>query len=961
MTKENKTNKIQCHFVSSTHWDREWRYSMQKIRDMLVYGMDMLLDIFEKAPEYASFHLDSQTVPLQDYLEVRPEKEELIKKYVTEGRLIVGPWFCLPDEYCVGGESLIRNLLLGHKIANKFGKVSKTGFSPFGWGQISQMPQIYQGFGINSCSFYRGINTLVAPRSEIIWKAPDGTEILASRLAKRPRNNVFFVIWRPVAFGIENENDREYQWKNGNGPFKLVDDKNANSSFNFMHPRYEYHKEQLAERALKAIKLQDNDWSTSHRMWSFSHDSSFPNIREVDLAKDCKEAIKDIADVFHSNVKDFQDGVLSEAKDLPVYQGEMRHFYTEGSTAPFLGWVSSARLDIKRDNFLSERELEFFAEPLAAFASFLGAPHPQGSLDIAYNWLLQNHGHDDIGGCSRDIISKDMLFRSRQAYEIATCLVGNALKDITSSIDFGDMSSDEIAVVTYNPAPFKRTEVIILHLEIPKAWNANDIELYDEKGEKVEIQLINKINDSYPLVESKTDACGVYLASRYIIRALVKDIPSFGYKTFFVKGIEKVSYHQPTTMLTGPQTMENDYLAVTINTNGTLKVHDKINDRTFDNMGYFADNSAIGNPWERQTTDQDASLTTLNENAQVELVTDSSLQTTFKVTLKWLLPEKAEKDGSKRSEHLKPVKIVNTVSLAKEQKWVEVETEIDNTCEDHYLRISFPTTMKTDDIYAQGHFDVMKRSFLPPDFSKYDEPVQLETTMNSFIDAGDKHSGLAILNEGMKAYVPHDDPQRTVSLVAFRAFRLKLCASAYWTDLSEIDKDSQMIGKQICKYAIMPHSGNWEEGLVWPAAEQFNLKLHAGQAGPTPHGSQPFEKSFLKLKEENLHVSAVKKAEDGTGWVVRLFNPSDDKVKNAISLNNGLIPPAPQSPVEREQAEFALPQSQDKQWSKVQLTDLEELGKQDLEMDSDGWVKFEITAKKIMTLKFLPFEFSGEI
>jgi len=58
--------------------------------------------------------MDSQTLPIQDYLEARPEREALVRKYVNEGRLIIGPWFCLPDEFLVGGESLIRNLLLGH-------------------------------------------------------------------------------------------------------------------------------------------------------------------------------------------------------------------------------------------------------------------------------------------------------------------------------------------------------------------------------------------------------------------------------------------------------------------------------------------------------------------------------------------------------------------------------------------------------------------------------------------------------------------------------------------------------------------------------------------------------------------------------------------------------------------------------------------------------------------------------
>ena len=91
---ETKTT-TQCHFISNTHWDREWRFSMQRTRHMLVYMMDMLLDIFEKEPQFKSFHLDSQTVPIQDYLEIRPEKKEIVTKLIEEKKLLVGPWYCL--------------------------------------------------------------------------------------------------------------------------------------------------------------------------------------------------------------------------------------------------------------------------------------------------------------------------------------------------------------------------------------------------------------------------------------------------------------------------------------------------------------------------------------------------------------------------------------------------------------------------------------------------------------------------------------------------------------------------------------------------------------------------------------------------------------------------------------------------------------------------------------------------
>ena len=77
---------IKCHFISNTHWDREWKFSAQRTRHMLVTAIDMLLDIFEKEPDYKHFHLDSQTLPIQDYLEINPEKKEILKKYISEGK-----------------------------------------------------------------------------------------------------------------------------------------------------------------------------------------------------------------------------------------------------------------------------------------------------------------------------------------------------------------------------------------------------------------------------------------------------------------------------------------------------------------------------------------------------------------------------------------------------------------------------------------------------------------------------------------------------------------------------------------------------------------------------------------------------------------------------------------------------------------------------------------------------------
>ena len=463
---------------------------MQRTRHMLVYMLDMLLDILEKEPRFGSFHLDSQSIPITDYLEIRPEREPLIRKYVEERRLLVGPWFVLPDVFCVGGESIVRNLLLGHRIAAKLGHVSKTGYAPFSWGQISQMPQIYQGFGIPFTAFYRGINTLVCPNSEFIWEGPDGTRVVGSRLAQRPRYNVWYVVQRPVYWNQQDENNRLVAWNAGHGPFRFADTVLGDLDMQYAHPKFDYRAEEIGPRSAQAMEEQDDEWTTPHRFWSAGHDSSCPDIREVRMIADCDAALGDRGDVFHSSFEDFQRSVCDsvDRDRLPIVHGEMRHYYTEGSSSPLFGWITSARMDVKQDNYHTERVLGVYAEPLAVSASLLGAPYPRGFVDAAWNWLLQNQGHDSIGGCSRDVVPEDMFFRSRQAREISACVCERAMMDIAGAIDLSDRSADEVAVVAWNPLPGGRDEVVELQLDIPAELQAEDFELVDSDGRKATVQ-----------------------------------------------------------------------------------------------------------------------------------------------------------------------------------------------------------------------------------------------------------------------------------------------------------------------------------------------------------------------------------------------------------------------------------------------------------------------------------------
>ena len=951
---DKKDKQIQCHFISNTHWDREWRFSARRTQYMLGYMLDMLMDILEKYPEFRHFHLDSQTMPVQDYLEVYPEKKELFKKYVSEGRIGIGPWFCLPDEFCVGGESLIRNLLLGHKIGKEMGGISKTGYSPFGWGQISQLPQIYAGFDIHFASFYRGVNEYNTPKSEFYWESPDGTRIYGSRLGKRPRYNIWYVVQRPVYFNQSNENNRDMLWNDNNGAFKFIDSENGRLDYQYAHPFYEYHKENIKPRGEQAIKEQDNDWTTPHRFWSVGHDSSCPDAREVQMIKDLDEALPN-AHVFHSTLKEMEQGIIDDFDpSSPVIKGEMREPYTKGSVSAMMGWIISARTYIKQTNFDTERRLTNYAEPMAVFASFCGAPYPQNFIDLSYNYLLQNHGHDSIGACGRDIVYEDVISRFRQSRELSVCVFERAFMDVAGDIDLGSFDKNDAAIVIFNPAPTKRSEAVKISVELPAEWKADSFKIVDAEGNELKYQILATNMNNAQIIQNPNDVANVLHTQQYTIMLDVKDVPAMGYKTLKMQPLYHVRAKNPVTMKKNAQTMENEYLRVTINANGTYDVLEKDTGKLFTSLGYFKDTGETGNPWEHIVPENDETFTTLNESAKITLLHEGELETSYKVVIDWALPEGRNMDEKTRSSHLKPFKIENIVTLKKGSRYLEVETTVDNQSEDHYFQVAFPTNIKAEFVHAQGQFDVVKRPIKRPDYSLYDEIPMTEHPMNSFVDISDGKQGVALLNTGLKAYEAADDECNTMYLSLLRSFPLRICVTSDMQDYSGWDKGSQCIGKNTFRYAFMPHSGDWEEGKVWTESDNFNLTFSAAQLAPTDHGKNALEHSFIELSDDMLSVSAVKRSEDGEGWIVRLFNPSDSAKTAKIRVNGGIAPiEKTQSPVERQLAEFELPEYSGKKWGEAKLVSLEEKDVAPITIDGEGFAEFEITGKKILTFKFM--------
>ena len=164
--------------VSHTHWDREWYHPAGRFRQRLVALVDELLD--DETGEAAPFLLDGQTILLTDYLDVRPEREEMLSGALRSGHLEAGPWYVLADLLIPGGEALVRNLFEGRRLLDRLGAAAPPVlYAPDAFGHPAALPTIAAGFGLSLIVLWRGVGGARWPRSDVLrWRAPDGSTAL---------------------------------------------------------------------------------------------------------------------------------------------------------------------------------------------------------------------------------------------------------------------------------------------------------------------------------------------------------------------------------------------------------------------------------------------------------------------------------------------------------------------------------------------------------------------------------------------------------------------------------------------------------------------------------------------------------------------------------------------------------------------------------------------------------------
>lgn len=870
-----------------SHWDREWYLPFQEYRAKLVILMDDLLKLYENNPEYANFTMDGQTIPIEDYLEVKPSKEDKIHENVQNGKLSIGPMYILPDLYLVSGESMIRNLMLGHKIGNKYGRVMKAGYIPDPFGHFAQMPQLLAGFKIPSILFARGFGDefeKLGLDMEFNWQAPgNAANILGIHLVKG---------YGSLAGLDETIDPKTGKYENALNRMKRVVD-------------------ELSEAAQTNAIILNN--GTDHRY-------AQPNIPEV--IKQWNERYgDDIGTAEQADFEKYIDLVLAENPDLKTYQGELHG----GKYQYLLSGVYSARIWIKQWNKLCENQLERYSEPFAAITKLYDTTdsyeYPVDYLWTAWRWLLKNHPHDSICGCSVDYVHDvDMRARFGWAEQIGMEIVKNAAICLTSQIDIDTKEGERFPIIVYNPTPWKSTSLI----SVPVISNENMLKIIGP-----EQFIITDSSENEVFYFASDDE----LPSRYIhtdevvfsLNFIAEDIPACGIKTFYLvpgeeseMGSAELKNKVASGAKDGRHFIENQFYKIFVSDDGSFDVYDKELNTWFKNQGILEDVGDWGDEYDFSGPKDNQKDTRLLSTKFVEdiNVEDYDVVASIEVYFNLNLPIGLTETRDKRTDDTIESAASLFISLNSEEKIIYVDIIVDNESMDHRLRVLFSSGLQPKDgkVHADGHFYVVPRDIKLPKVEDWSQNPVPTHHQNNFVSVNDGNKCFAVMNRGLPEYEPILNEQNNADL-AITLFR-----SVGWLSRGDFATRSnnagppisapgaQCLGIQEFGLALTTGKGDWLQAKVHKTADQFNCPpqpinpfsirnslrmcnaFEFNRLNNVPQISPddaPLQDTFsvCELRGDNFMLTSLKRADrEADSFIIRLVNLSEEKSDGSLIL-----------------------------------------------------------------------------
>lgn len=822
---------MRCTLVTHTHWDREWYRTHQDFRARLVDAVDQLLDLCARDPGYR-FLLDGQSIVIEDYLEIRPQRREELAALCAAGRIAIGPWYVQPDSLLPSGEAHVRNLLEGRRVADAIGRASRVAYTPDSFGHPAQFPQLLAGFGLRAFVYWRGNGDEIERLpSEYWWEGADGSEILACHLSRGYFNAATGVASDPAA---------------------------------------------AARRIARTLRDQVPRARSGRLLLMNGIDHAPPETRTAELAEAIAKQTGHA--VARGLIEDFLAG-LPEPDEAARHRGEL----VGGREANLLPGVWSTRTWIKLRNRACETALEGWAEPWSALAGRLGVPDERPALRLAWRTLLPNHAHDSICGCSHDRVHEQMRGRFDAAEELADVTTQRVLERL-AGLGARRLApwTDEPELAVFNPSPHPRSDVVTFSID-PHPWMA-PAEEGDPLGGMHPAALRSLDPPGYEAggvparVVPARDGRMVLLPDRspLDLQFVVTDVPPFGWKRVPLRTTEPV----PEVQDDGREISAGG-VGVRVREDGRFDV--RFGERSFPGQGALEDLGDRGDTYDADLLAPDADLLAPDADllapdavrvADLEIQRFRHASGIQRVEIRRVLEVGAGLGPDReRREGRGLIETTLTLRVAPGVPRVDATLHLENGARDHRLRMLFPSGGPVETFEAATTFGVARRAPGAAASEDWIHPAPVTFPSQGWVHAGDLTVVAPGLNEAEVT------PQGAIALTLLRCVgdlsRHDLRTRPGPAGPGNATPGAQCPGALDVRFSLLA-------GLDPAAARAAELGLHAVAAGDAPLLEEGA--SLLALSPAGLLLSALKPAEDGDGIIVRVLNPSDEPRRARLRL-----------------------------------------------------------------------------
>lgn len=815
---------MRCVLVSHTHWDREWYRTFEAFRSRLVDTVDRVLELVAADPGF-HFQLDGQAIVVEDYLAVRPERRDELIRAVRSGRVALGPWYVQPDSLIPAGETHVRNLLEGRRIALEHGGCSTIAYTPDSFGHPDQFPQLFAGFGLGPFVYWRGNGNEIAELpADYRWRGADGSEVIACHLARG-----YFAAWG------------------------LADDTEAAVA------RLRTLGEELAESSDRDRVLLMN---------GIDHMLPDANTREVAEGLVKATGWEVVRGLLDDHVEDLVPAFGRDlAPRLPVYAGEL----IGGRVANLLPGVWSTHVDLKLANRRCETALLRRAEPFAALSRWIGRNDERPSLRLAWRTLLPNQAHDSICGCSQDRVHEQMTARFDTTLELADETTARLLDRLAGlptdrqPEPATDRTSVEVAV--WNPHPRPVTGLVEFPLTGFPAFSKHGIapllalnlgmEGLTANGRPARV-IVDRGN-RFPMLRPDRPA--------HVVQALVDDVPAFGWTRLRLAR----SPSHPDRVDEGREIAAGD-VRVTVDDEGLLDV--QFGDRVFRGLAALEDHGDRGDTYDFDPVGDGAIRL---RSLRIERRRHPSGIEELEIERCLDVPRALDADRRARSAECVPLGVIVRARVAPGLERVDLSLVVDNTACDHRLRMRFPTGRPVEHFEAASTFGSKRRTTERPDDREWIHPAPGTFPLQGHLEVG----GLGVGAPGLiEAEV---DRTGTLSLTLLRSVgwlsRPDLTTRPGEAGPSLPTPGAQCLGEITARISLYPAAQPWR-------ADEAECGLVASGVGPGPRIAP--DAPLLQVTPAAVEVSTLKPAERDGSVVLRLQNPTDAALVAHVELGRVL-------------------------------------------------------------------------